>query len=286
MQQKTLNAGVELNGFGVHSGKNVTITLHPMDVYSGVAFHRTDLENATSIKASYDNVTDTMMSTTIGSGQNSLSTIEHLMAALHGSGITNCLIKCNNKEIPIMDGSALNFCKEINSVGIKNQNQLAKYVKVIKKIIVGDKNSWIELSPSSERLISMHFDFYGKISEKLLPHKKFVFNLDKDDFSKVIAHARTFGLYEDAEKLRSMGLAKGANLNNTVVIKENYFMNENGLRDENELVKHKILDAIGDLALSPYPIVAHYSGYNTSHTLNNKLLHALFSDPETFEVVE
>lgn len=285
MEQKTLKQSVEFSGIGVHSGIVVKLNLEPASIDCGIFFNRSDIPNDSAIKATFDNVTDTMMSTTLtGENRASVSTVEHLMAALSGCGITNCLISTSGQEMPIMDGSALPFCDIIKKVGIQDQQKPSKKIKVLKTIFVGNDHSWVKLTPSTERIFSMTFDFYGKIPKELLQSKTYHFNMDKEVFCNQIAHARTFGLYEDAERLQKMGLARGANLENTVIVKNGLFLNENGLRDPDELIKHKILDAIGDLALSPYPLITHYEAYNASHTLNNKILRLLFEEKTNYTI--
>jgi UDP-3-O-[3-hydroxymyristoyl] N-acetylglucosamine deacetylase len=279
MQQKTLKQSVEFSGIGVHSGVVVKVILEPASVDCGIFFNRFDMPKESRIKATFDHVTDTMMSTTLtGENMATVSTVEHLMSALSGCGITNCLISISGQEMPIMDGSALSFCDVIKKAGIQDQEKSCKKIKVLKTIFVGNDQSWVKLTPSTERTFSMTFDFYGKIPKELIPSKTYHFNMDREVFCDQIAHARTFGLYEDAERLQKMGLARGANLENTVIVKNGVFLNENGLKEPNELIKHKILDAIGDLALSPYPLITHYEAYNASHMLNNKALRLLFEE--------
>jgi UDP-3-O-[3-hydroxymyristoyl] N-acetylglucosamine deacetylase len=283
MQQKTLKQSIEFSGVGVHSGAIVKLVLEPACVDFGIFFKRSDLEKSLPIKASFDNVTDTLMSTTLTGKDNAkVSTVEHLMAALSGCGITNCLISISGPEMPIMDGSALSFCDVIKKTGIQEQNKSSLTIQILKPIFVGDVHAWVKLIPSHDRTFTMTFDFYGKIPKDLIPAQTYHFNMDTEDFCDHIAHARTFGLYEDGERLQKMGLAKGANLDNTVIIKEGAFFNEEGLRSPHELIEHKILDAIGDLALAPYPLILGYEAYNGSHMLNNKILRLLFDDPTNY----
>lgn len=285
MLQKTLKECIEFSGIGVHSGEIVNLILEPACIDFGISFKRSDIQKSLPIKASFDNVTDTMMSTTLtGKDGTKVSTVEHLMAALSGLGITNCLISISSQEMPIMDGSALSFCNVIKKAGIQEQGKISQTIKVLKTVFVGDDHSWVKLTPSTERMFTMNFDFYGKIPKNLIPEQTYHFSMDKDDFCNKIAHARTFGLYEDGERLQKMGLAKGANLDNTVIIKDDAFFNQEGLRSPHELIEHKILDAIGDFALTPYPLIGCYEAYNASHMLNNKSLRLLFKDSTNYRV--
>lgn len=275
MKQKTIHTAIQLSGIGVHSGKNVDITIEPTDMDTGICFHRTDL--GITIPAIFDFVSDTMMSTTLTHNNASVSTVEHLMAAFLGCGITNAKVLISSQEMPIMDGSSLVFCEAIQKAGIQVQEKTIKPIIVEQDVVVEKGSSWVKFTPFHERVFSIQFDFYGKISTHLIPRTLYTFNLDHESFYEKIASARTFGLFEDGEKLKSMGLAKGASLENTVVIKNNEFLNKNGLRNQHELIQHKILDAIGDIALSPHPIIGKYEAYNPSHELNNRLLRKFFN---------
>ncbi|HCU06155.1 MAG TPA: UDP-3-O-[3-hydroxymyristoyl] N-acetylglucosamine deacetylase [Holosporales bacterium] len=283
-RQKTLQAPVRLQGIGVHSGTSINLALMPASVDHGIKFQRTDVDAHNLIEATYNLVSDTKMSTTLTNENGvSISTVEHLMAALSGYGITNCLIQVSGSEIPIMDGSAQNFCHAIQTAGIKTQEKSTQSVKVLKTIRVTAGTSWAELSPSSERTFTINFDFSNRLPSTLKQSKDITFNLEDEDFHLLFAKARTFGLFEDAQKVQAMGLAKGASLDNTIIIKDEGVLNPEGLRHPDEFSHHKILDAIGDLALCDQTIMGAYTAYNGSHDLNNKLLRALFNTPSAWK---
>lgn len=279
-QQKTLTNKIKTSGIAVHSGKkvNLEITLAPLN--TGIVFIRADLPEAKAmIPARWDLVVDTKMCTSLANAEgSSISTVEHVMAALMGLGITNAYVKVDGPEMPIMDGSAAEFCYLINQAGISKQSQSFPVIKILKNVRVETENSWVMLSPSSTFMLSVEFNFRGRLQTT----QKCFFDWSKDDFQEKIAFARTFGLYEDGQRLRSMGLAQGASLDNTIVINGNEVMNEEGLRFEDELVCHKVLDVIGDLYLSGGFIQGHFQGHNTNHTLNNQLLRSLFSQRDAY----
>lgn len=282
--QKTLKSPAHLNGIGVHSGTPVNLALLPAAINHGIKFQRTDIATNNIINATYDFVSDTKMSTTLTNthGAN-ISTVEHLMSALAGYGITNCLIKVSGPEVPIMDGSAEDFCNAIQAVGTDNQQHEKEYVKVLKDIRVESGDAWASFTPSTERTFTVNFDFLKRLPSALKQSHDVTFNLDDDNFHLFFAKARTFGLYEDARKVQAMGLAKGANLDNTIIIKDDGILNAEGLRHPDELSQHKILDAVGDLALCSHFIIGAYSAYNGSHYLNNKLLRKLFETADSLE---
>lgn len=283
-KQCTLKGIVVFEGVGVHSGKKTTLRLIPKEENFGIVFERTDLHHPhNKISATFDGVSQTLMSTSISNKKGiSVSTVEHLMAALYGLGISNCLIQVDGPEIPIMDGSAKPFCEGILNVGMEKQKADLQAIKILRKVRVKSGLSWAEFTPSDSRVFEASFDFSGRLPESFLVDKPVHFDLDSHSFYDFISNARTFGFYEDAKKLKDQGLAKGADLNNTVVIKDGLIMNEEGLRDNLEFVRHKMLDAIGDIALSPFAIKGTYKAHNASHALNNQLLRALFSAPESF----
>lgn len=282
--QKTLKAPAHLKGIGVHSGASVDLGLLPADINHGIKFQRTDIDANNIIDATYDLVSDTRMSTTLTNAHGaSVSTVEHLMSALAGYGITNCLIKVSGPEIPIMDGSAQDFCDAIKTAGIENQQHEQQAIEILQPIHVESGDSWAELSPSLGRSFTVNFDFSKRLPSALEQSQDISFNLDEENFHLLFAKARTFGLYEDARKVQAMGLAKGASLDNTIIIKDDGVLNAEGLRHPNEFSQHKVLDAIGDLALCDHYIVGAYCAYNGSHDLNNKLLRKLFATPDAWK---
>lgn len=282
--QKTLKAPALLKGVGVHSGAPVDLELVPAGINHGIKFQRTDITTDNVIDATYDLVSDTRMSTTLTNAHGaSISTVEHLMSALAGYGITNCLIKVSGPEIPIMDGSAQDFCDSIQAAGLDNQQCDKQTIKIVHTIRVEYGDSWAELSPSSDRTFTVNFDFSKRLPRALEQSQDISFNLDEGNFHLLFAKARTFGLYDDARKVQAMGLAKGASLDNTIIIKDDGILNPEGLRHPDEFSQHKILDAIGDLALCNNNIIGAYASYNGSHDLNNKLLHKLFNTPDAWK---
>lgn len=275
--QSTLKGIVGCTGVGVHSGQSTILTLEPAEVNKGYVFIRTDISSDNKILGRFDKVVDTRMCTKIANSAGvSVSTIEHVVAALAGAHITNAVIKINGPEVPIMDGSSSIFSGLIEKVGIKKQTAKLPTLRVTKPVRVTAGQSYAEFIPSLDRLITLKFDGHGRLSDALKVNE-LTFDWDHDDFAELLSDARTFGFYEDAQKLLSLGLAKGASLENTIVIQsDNSIMNPEGLRSPDELIRHKILDAVGDLALAGLRIQGHFRGYNSGHALNNQLLHALF----------
>jgi UDP-3-O-[3-hydroxymyristoyl] N-acetylglucosamine deacetylase len=279
--QKTLAQSVSCQGVGIHSGMLVTVTLHPAVAGSGMTFIRTDL-GGVEIKALWQTVVDTRLCTTIGNGQGvTVSTTEHLMAALAASGIDNVRVDINGPELPIMDGSAQPFVALMEEAGVKDQHAPRRVIRVLKTITVEEGNRKASLSPAPYYEIEVDFDFGGRTS---LAPQHLVFRPLEDDFAEEISSARTFGLLEDAEKIWAMGLSKGASLENTLVYDGRDVVNESGLRYEDECVRHKVLDVLGDLHLAGGLILGKFHGVRTGHTLHHKLLLALFADPTAWRV--
>jgi UDP-3-O-[3-hydroxymyristoyl] N-acetylglucosamine deacetylase len=288
LYQQTLLSSVKCQGIGVHSGNIVNMMIKPAPVNTGYLFIRTDLPQGDNgienqIKALWSTVLDTSMSTKIGNDYGvTVSTIEHIIAALAGLQIHNAVIELNGPEVPIMDGSSVDFVELLMAVGVKKQRSRIKTIRVLKPIQVSHGLTTAFLLPSDEPRITMEFNFNDRFGETT----HYSYYPDTDDFASTLAQARTFGFYEDAEKLRALGLAKGASFENTIVIGESGIMNEGGLRYEDEFIRHKVLDAIGDLALSGARLLAHFDGTNSGHTLNNKILRALFNDPAAWVLEE
>lgn len=288
LYQQTLLAPIICSGVGVHSGDIVHMTIKPAPVNTGYVFIRTDLPKGDSglenqIKALWSTVIDTSMSTKIGNEYGAtVGTIEHVIAALSGLQVHNAIIEIDSPEVPIMDGSSSAFVDLIKFIGIKKQKSRIKTIRVLKPIQVSHGDSTAFLLPSDEPRFTMEFNFNNRMASVL----NFSYYPDTDSFETLLARARTFGFYEDAKKLRAMGLAKGASLENTIVIGESGVMNEDGLRYEDEFVRHKVLDAVGDLALAGARLLAHFDGTNSGHTLNNKILQELFKDPAAWVLEE
>ena len=280
MRQTTIAKKVHNVGIGLHKGEPIRLTLEPLEAGSGIVFYRSDL--GVSFKAEPKNVINTQMATVVGSEKGYISTIEHLMSAINAYGIDNIRIIVDANEIPVMDGSSASFCMLLDEAGVRelDANKKALIIKRAVEIREGDK--LVRLSPSK----SPKFDYTIKFSHPLIGTQHHVFEFSKKAYLKEISRARTFGFLKDVQALRSMGLALGGSLENAVVIDENKILNPEGLRFENEFGRHKILDAIGDLALVGAPILGDYTAFAGSHDLNHKLTLAVLADAKNFELVD
>ena len=280
MRQTTIAKKVHNVGIGLHKGEPIRLTLEPLEAGSGIVFYRSDL--GISFKAEPKNVINTQMATVVGNEKGYISTIEHLMSAINAYGIDNIRIIVDANEIPVMDGSSASFCMLLDEAGVRelDANKKALIIKRAMEIREGDK--LVRLSPSK----SPKFDYTIKFSHPLIGTQHHVFEFSKKAYLKEISRARTFGFLKDVQALRSMGLALGGSLENAVVIDENKILNPEGLRFENEFVRHKILDAIGDLALVGAPILGDYTAFAGSHDLNHKLTLAVLADSKNFELVD
>ena len=281
--QKTLKSIIGCSGIGLHSGDKISMTLHPAEVDSGIVFRRSDISGGgVEIKASFDNVRDTRLCTTIGDENGVLiSTIEHLMAALAGSGVDNALVDVVGGEVPIMDGSAAPFMFLIDCAGLVEQDAPKRVVRVLKPVVVSDEGKSASLLPSNEFSIDFEIDFDSSAIQRQSMRVDMIDGVFKNELSR----ARTFGFMHEVEALRAAGFAKGGSLDNAVVVSGDEILNEDGLRFDDEFVRHKILDAVGDLYLAGGTIAGHFSGVCTGHSLNNKLLRALFADASNYEWV-
>ena len=281
-KQQTLEESITVKGIGLHSGKQVEIKLEPAEIDHGIKFIRTDKKRDNIIEAIWSNVSETILSTTI-SNQSGLkiSTIEHLMSALSGLHIDNLIIYINSVEVPIMDGSSRPFVDMIENVGIKVQNKKRKLLNVKKSIEVKNNNSSVKIIPNDQFSIDFEIDFPSQIVSK----QSCQLQLINGNYKTDISAARTFGFEKDVENLRSNGLALGGSLDNAVVVGENEILNKEGLRYNDEFVRHKILDSIGDLYLAGSPIVGYFYGNKSGHHLNNQLLRKLFSDESNYEYI-
>lgn len=280
MRQTTIAKKVHNVGIGLHKGEPIRLTLEPLEAGSGIVFYRSDL--GISFKAEPKNVINTQMATVVGNEKGYISTIEHLMSAINAYGIDNIRIIVDANEIPVMDGSSASFCMLLDEAGVRelDANKKALIIKRAVEIREGDK--LVRLSPSK----SPKFDYTIKFSHPLIGTQHHVFEFSKKSYLKEISRARTFGFLKDVQALRSMGLALGGSLENAVVIDENKILNPEGLRFENEFVRHKILDAIGDLALVGAPILGDYTAFAGSHDLNHKLTLSVLADAKNFELVD
>ncbi len=282
--QTTIKNRVVCQGVGVHTGQQTTITLLPAPENSGIVFRRTDQRGfAAMIPARFDRVTDTKLGTTIGNAFGvKVHTIEHLLAAVVGCGVTNLTIEIDGAEVPIMDGSAAPFVFLIECAGVVKQSVAQRAIRVRETVRVEDGDKYAELAPgvgfSAE--LEIQFDNCPVIDRQF-----YAFDLDAPSFKAELARARTFGFRHEVEYLQKNGLARGGSLQNSIVLDGSRIMNEEGLRYADEFVRHKLLDVVGDMALAGAPLFAQFRGYKTGHALNNKLLHALFQRRHAWEYV-
>ncbi len=280
MRQTTIAKKVHNVGIGLHKGEPIRLTLEPLEAGSGIVFYRSDL--GISFKAEPKNVINTQMATVVGNEKGYISTIEHLMSAINGYGIDNIRIIVDANEIPVMDGSSASFCMLLDEAGVKELDANKKALIIKRAVEVREGDKLVRLSPSK----SPKFDYTIKFSHPLIGTQHYVFEFSKKSYVKEISRARTFGFLKDVQALRSIGLALGGSLENAVVIDENKILNPEGLRFENEFVRHKILDAIGDLALVGAPILGDYTAFAGSHDLNHKLTLAVLADAKNFELAD
>ncbi len=282
LNQQTISEPIHISGIGLHKGINVSMNLIPANADFGIKFFRTDIGENNDVEALWSNVTNTTLSTTISNKNGvSVSTIEHLMSALSGLHIDNVKIEINGPEVPIMDGSSKEFVNLIESIPVKNLNKKRKIIKIKKNIRVTKNDSSVELKPNKQFSIDFEIDFPSKLISKQSCQLQLVNGNYKSD----IASARTFGFEEDVDKLRLNGLALGGSLENAVVVGQNKILNKDGLRYEDEFVRHKILDSIGDLYLAGSPIQGYFYGNKSGHYLNNLLLKSLFADQNNYEYI-
>ena len=283
LNQKTINKDLTFKGIGLHSGIAVTMTVKPAAPNSGIIFKRIDLKENNIIIPNIFNVSSAIFCTTISNEVGvSVSTVEHLMGALYGLGIDNVLIEIDNQEVPILDGSAKLFVAAISKIGIKNSDAPIKIVKIQKKIEFIDGSKTISIEPSK---ISLDIDFELKYENEIIGTQRNSVKVFESDLSDIY-NSRTFCLFEDIEKLKEMGLAKGGNLDNAIVVKDNEILNEEGLRNEKEFVNHKILDCMGDLYLAGYKIIGKIICSQGGHKLTNQLLRKVFQNDENFSLIE
>ena len=280
--QQTIGKSFSLNGIGLHSGKKVKITVEPAKVNNGIKFIRTDLTKDNIVPALWSNVSSTNLCTTISNENGvSVSTIEHLMSSLSGMHIDNANILINNLEVPIMDGSSLPFVEELENSGIVNQEISRKIISVKKEIFVSNNDSYAKITPNKQFSINFEIDFESQLVSKQACQLQLINGNYKTDVSS----ARTFGFEKDVDYLQANGLALGGSLDNAVVVGEKNILNKEGLRFNDEFVRHKILDSIGDLYLAGKPIQGYFYGSKSGHFLNNELLKELFSDKSNFNII-
>lgn len=283
IQQRTLKNVIRATGVGLHTGEKVYLTLRPSDIDSGIVFRRVDLDPVVELKAEPTEVGDTRLSTSLGTNEASISTVEHLMSALAGLGVDNVVVELTSPEVPIMDGSAAPFVFLIQSAGIIEQEAPKKFIRVTKPIRIEDGDKWAQLEPFDGFKVSFSIEFDHPIFAKS-PQQATV-DFSTTSFVKEVSRARTFGFMHEVEALREVGLALGASHDNAIAIDASTILNDDGLRYEDEFVKHKILDAIGDLYLLGKPLIGAFSAHKSGHALNNRLLCGLIEQTDAWEMV-
>ena len=284
LHQRTLGKTISAAGVGLHSGEKVEITLRPASEDSGIRFRRVDCNPPQEIEAHANNVTDTRLGTTISQNNISVMTVEHLLAAFAGLGIDNACIDIHGPEVPIMDGSAASFILLVELAGITEQSKPKKFLRIKKNIRVEEDDKYAEFKPFDGYRLSFQIEFEHPMIQHQLT--KFSFDFSTLTFLNEISRARTFGFLKEIETLRANHLALGGSLDNAIVLDDYRILNQDGLRFEDELVRHKILDAIGDLYLMGHILVGEFNGYKSGHELNNKLIRKLYADESAWEEVE
>jgi len=282
MKQRTIKKTIEVVGIGLHKGVPVKLKLEPMEANTGIIFYRSD--KGISIPLNPKNIVDTKLATVIGKNNITISTIEHLMSAVYAFGIDNLRIIVDNNEIPIMDGSAISFVMMLQEAGIKELSANKKFLKLKKEIIIGDNSKFVKLIPVKEN--NFILDYTIEFNHPIIGKQQKIFNFSTKNYIKEIAKARTFGFLKEVQYLRSIGLAQGGTLNNAIVLDDKKILND-FLRYPDEFVRHKILDAIGDLSLIGYNLInAKYIAYKGSHHLNALLTNAILADTNNHELIE
>lgn len=283
IKQRTLKNTIRATGVGLHTGDKVYLTLRPADANTGIRFRRVDLENPVTIEATPENVGETILSTTLVAGDVKISTIEHLLSAFAGLGIDNAIIDVSAAEVPIMDGSAGPFVFLLQSAGVEEQDSPKQYIRIKRSIRVEEGDKWAAFEPFEGFKVTFTIDFEHPAFKDHV--KTATMDFSSTTFVKEVSRARTFGFMKDIERLRQNNLALGGSLDNAIVVDDDKVINEDGLRYADEFVKHKILDAIGDLYLLGHSLIGEFTGYKSGHGLNNKLLRALLNDRDAWEMV-
>ena len=283
IKQRTLKNIIRATGVGLHTGDKVYLTLRPAAPNTGIVFRRTDLDPPVDIRARQDNVGDTRLSTTLMNGEVRVATVEHLLSAMAGLGIDNAYVDLSAPEVPIMDGSAGPFVFLLQSAGIEEQPVAKRFIRIKKPIKVQEGDKWASFEPFEGFKVGFSIDFNHPIISKRTSRAEIDFSTTS--FVKEVSRARTFGFMRDIEMLREHNLALGGSMDNAVVLDDYRVLNEDGLRYEDEFVKHKILDAIGDLYLLGHSLIGAYHAHKSGHELNNKLLRALIADASAWEEV-
>ena len=281
--QHTLSETFSVTGVGVHSGAAATLTVHAAPVNNGITFIRTDITDRDNvIAARFDSVTDTRLCTVLANKAGAtVSTVEHVLSAFAALGVDNAVVEIDGPEIPIMDGSAAPFVKALDRAGLARQKTPRKVIVIKKTISVQDGDKEVILSPAD----GQYFGFEIAFDNALIGRQKYLHKMKESSYRAEISAARTFGFLHEVEALRKMGLARGGSLDNAIVVDGDKVLNPDGLRFKNEFVRHKVLDAIGDIYLAGFQIIGHYHGVKAGHAMNNKILHALFADPTAYALV-
>ena len=283
LTQSTVSDKISLSGIGIHTGKYVNLKILPSSPNSGIIFKRVDLNNNNIVIPNFENVCEATLCTTITNQYGvKVSTIEHLMAAFLGLGIDNAVVELDSQEVPILDGSAMNFVKILKKTGLKNSDVPIKLIKINDTVDLVEGNKFISIQKSNT---SLEIEFEISYENKLIKNQKNKISVFEDKLDEVF-NSRTFCLYEDIEKLKKIGLGKGGSLDNAIVVKNNKILNEGGLRNKNEFVNHKILDCMGDLYLTGYRLIGSLKCKHGGHSLTNKLLRKVFSDHRNFSLLE
>ncbi len=283
LTQKTLSNKISFEGIGVHTGCKVKMDILPASPNTGIIFKRIDLKKNNIVIPNYNNVCDATLCTTIVNEYGvRVSTVEHLLGAFYGFGIDNAIVEIDSQEVPILDGSAKYFIEAIKNTKLKYSDTPIKIIKVEEKVEVKHQNKIISIEKSN---VNLDIDFEIKYDNQLIGNQRNKINIFEDDLSEIF-NSRTFCLFEDIEKLKKLGLGKGGNLDNAIVVKDNEILNKGGLRNDNEFVNHKILDCMGDLYLSGYKIIGSLVCSQGGHNLTNKLLKKLFSDKKNYSLIE
>lgn len=283
IRQRTLKNVIRATGVGLHTGKKVYLTLRPAAVDTGIVFRRVDLDEPVEIHACPDNVGDTRLSTTLEQDGVKISTVEHLLSSFAGLGIDNAYVDVSAPEVPIMDGSAGPFVFLIQSAGVEAQNAAKRFIRIKRKVVVEEGDKYASFEPFDGFKVSFGIDFdHPAFVDR---SKSATIDFSSTSFVKEVSRARTFGFLRDIEMLRERDLALGGSMDNAIVVDDYRVLNEDGLRYDDEFVKHKILDAIGDLYLLGHSLIGAFSGYKSGHALNNRLLKALMADVTAWEEV-
>lgn len=281
--QRTIKETISATGIGLHSGKEVLLTLKPSAPDTGICFVRSDLGGA-AVPMDAFLVQDTMMSSNLVKDEARIGTVEHLLSAVAAMGIDNLIIEVSAAEMPIMDGSAAPFLFLLGEAGLCEQSALKKFIKITKPIKVSDGDKWASIAPSEDGFV-MHFEIDFEHAAIRATPQTFSFEFSSSQFAKEVAKARTFGFLKDLEELKKHNLALGGSLDNAIVLDDEGIVNEGGLHYPDEFVRHKMLDAVGDLYVIGHPLLGEFSAYKSGHALNNKLIRAILSDVNSYEIV-